>query len=634
MSPRQEPDFLYRQRGKIYERWYGTFDLETEGFGGKFLDATVCTEDGPERYRSLEDLFSRLLNPPRLSYQTNRGSTRITRRMFTWYAHNGAKYDFTYLALMIREYAVRNNVQVDTTIQGRKIIALTIPTEGGKVRLADSFPLLQSSLANAAKAYAPEYAKAGHCPDHDFTKKNVFYDPDCKTCVAYALQDAVSLFYVMKNVTALLGRVFKVMPGLTTGSTAVKAWVSMIPRGHVYYRQHKDKEAFAQSAGVGSIIYPGDTSEEWTPAEGEDLAAVTLDRGAAFAACMKQGGYPVSAGIWTDEYEETFGFWEVIAESPPGCTFPVIPYSTDKDGRIFALGKGRAFITSEQYSYALECGYKLTIVKGLVFNKLEDIFSKFIQKCEDLEYPPDGSAADPAVKAMVKNMRNSLNGKFNTKTTHERIMFGPAVDKEGELIPGAMPWVDEDGTEIPGVFVIIEESEVPYRHPDWYAITVTRQALCMIKLIRQLPPEARGKVDTDSITTRPREATRLIESGLIVMGRQYGAFKVEHGWRFLQSIGPKNYRGLDDAAGLVNYCKGISRGFLGEHRDEHRRAGLGERIQLQMPSVSSIQEMIKTGADLPATIRLRSISTPASVTAWSHDQVTKKFSPRYFLEAS
>lgn len=631
MKTQDPPNFIKRETPKLYNVQFGTWDLETVGLGGDFLDsATYTAEEGSMRFRTLADLFGHMLNPPR---QCSAKTGRPRRYQFTWYAHNGAKFDFTYIASMILDYALENNVTIEPVAQGRRIIALTIPTPAGKVRIADSFPVLQTSLAGAAKAYAPDFAKMDHCPDHDFTKDDsAVYDPACQVCVRYMLRDAESLWHVMTNFEAALHKNLGVNLRLTTGAVAMSGFQRSIPRGHVYYRQSKSKEDFMRKVGVGSLISPGCTSEVWEPEPGQEFAAVTVDRGAAFAASMLEGDYPVGTGIWRDTWDEDrFGFWEVIAETPPELEFPVIPFYTDH-GRVFGVGRHLAYITSEQYREAIAAGYRLEVIQGLVFNKLEPVFRKFIKKLEAMEYPPDGTPADPAVKAMVKNCRNSLNGKFNTNPEHESLKFGPLPRDEqtGQILDGVIPWMDDEGQPIPGGYLMTEIVEAAYIQPGWYAITTTRQAMTMRRLLMQLPKEARGKVDTDSLTTRPEHVTRLIEQGAVILGPGYGNWKVEHTWEWVQSIGPKNYRGQDTETGKINYCKGIPKRVMAKNRRAHARAGQGEQVQLRVPTLRTFQEMLKTGAETPAMTRLRSISTPASVTGWDHDPVTLEFRPRVF----
>jgi hypothetical protein len=626
----EAPNFIKRERPKLYDVHFGTWDLETMGLGGDFLDSAVYTdEEGRERYRALPDLFERMLNPPR---EVSGKTGRPRRYQFTWYAHNGARFDFTYIALMILDYANSNDVTIESVAQGTRIIALTIPTPSGKVRIADSFPALQTSLAGAAKAYAPDFSKSEHCPDHDFTKNDdVYYSPECPVCVAYMMRDAESLYHVMRNFESSLHRNLGVNLKLTTGSIAMAGFQRNIPKGHVYYRQSASKENFMRKVGVGSLISPGCTSQVWEPQNGQELAAVTVDRGAAFAASMLEGEYPVSSGIWRDTWdEERFGFWEVIAQTPKDLEFPVIPFYTDH-GRVFGFGRHLAYITSEQFREAVSAGYELEVIQGLVFNKLEPVFHNFIRKLEAMEYPPDGTPADPAVKAMVKNCRNSLNGKFNTNPDHSSLKFGPLPrDDDGKLLDGITPWMDDDGNPIPGGYLVTEIVEAAYIQPGWYAITTTRQALTMRRLLMKIPAEARGKVDTDSLTTRPEYVNRLVADGAVVLGPGYGNWKIEHGWLWVQSIGPKNYRGEDTESGKINYCKGIPRKFLAKNTTAHKRAGQGEKVQLTVPTLRTFQEMIKTGAETPAMTRLRSISTPASVTGWDHDPVTLEFRPRVF----
>src|SRR5256885_402537 len=151
------------------------------------------------------------------------------------------------------------------------------------------------------------------------------------------MRDAESLYHVMRNFETGLQEKLGVNLKLTTGAIAMAGFQRHIPKGHVYYRQSKTKEDFMRKVGVGSLISPGCTSEVWEPEHGHDLAAVTVDRGAAFAASMLEGDYPVGTGIWRDTWDpDRFGFWEVIAETPGGLEFPVIPFYTEH-GRIFGV---------------------------------------------------------------------------------------------------------------------------------------------------------------------------------------------------------------------------------------------------------------------------------------------------------
>jgi hypothetical protein len=593
--------FVYRETGKISFKEFGTFDLESIGLGGPYADGTTYSEAlGSCRHRTVNDLWRALINPPRSS-----------RKAWTWYAHAGARFDFTYIAASIVDYSRTQECTIETVQQGSKIIGLKVPTPSGIVLIYDSFPLLQCSLKAASKAYAREFEKNSHCSIHDFTKPGVYYSPECSECVEYMHQDAVSLWHVMTNVGLIVNDVFKVNPGLTTGGMAIRAWKATIPEHHAYYRQSDIKEEFLRRVGCGSLTYPG-----YTSAICRDV--VTIDRTAAFAACMLDGGYPVSPGIWTKSYVPgEFGMYQCRVSCRDDIDFPVIPaYLPDNSGRKFATGTFTSYITSEQYELALSIGYDLEVVKGLIFRRCEDVFGEFIQMCQSLETPEDGTVCDPAIKLMVKNARNSLNGKFNIRPMMERIYIG-------KPIVGAKGWIDPvTGKGMPG-YLLDEIVDAPYANPAWYALTVTRQQIAMIRLLLLLSPSERGKVDTDSLTTTIGGLAKLpvkIEPG-------YGNFKVEHEWNWLQSLGCKNYHGIEVNGNRINFCKGIPRAVMALHTQEHKEVGEGFNRQLEFESLRTLVDMFKYGGETPGIKRKRSISKPDTSTGWNWNCETKLFTP-------
>lgn len=639
---RAPPRFVYKKKPRIHDKLFGTFDIETEGLGGKYISGATYFNGVVTHHPTVEALFDFMWKVPRGI--TDRGY--LSSRTITWYAHNGAGYDFLYLAVLIRDYAYQNKYVVETVQQGQKPIQLIIPTPKGQIKLVDSYPFLDASLESASKAYAPDYSKLGHCRQHDFTRKNPgpddWYSPNCNECIKYLEQDVVSLWHTYYNARALVIKTFRIEPGLTAGSTAMKAWISMIPEGNVYYRQAPKKETFARQFTTGAFTYPGMTTELLTPEPGQEYAAVTIDRSAAFAACQYEGGYPVSAGIWTNEYDqERFGFWECEAWCPPDI-FPCVPLV--KEGRkLWSTGSGTAYVTSEQYEFCLAQGYRLQVKRGLIFTQLEDVFKAFITKCEALEYPPDGSPADPAIKALAKRMRNSLNGKFNIRSEMDRIYFGepytvtPCKAKDPatcpvehkQLIKGAKQVIDKVTLAPLPMFAIREPVDAPYAQPVWYAITVSRQQLEEHRL-RLLMGDKVFKFDTDSATSRPDVIQEMIDSGAVIIGPGYGNYKVEHSWITLQSIGPKNYMGTEVRDGKVievGNCKGIPVKTIMDNLDAQRRAADGEIVQVEFESTRTLVEMFKGNFEVPGIVRKRSISVPNSAEGWLWNPDTRQFKP-------
>jgi DNA polymerase type B, organellar and viral len=622
---RKNMRLVSRKVAKTTDILFGTFDIESYGLGGPYADgATYIPGEGVTRYPTAAELFEALMNPPR----GRRPDRKAIRTPFIWVAHNGAGYDFAYIAFMLVNYAVENEITIETVQQGTKPIELTIPTPFGQVKLRDSYPFLDASLESASKSYAPEHAKQGHCTTHDFTKNSDasnYYSPNCGVCVGYLEGDVISLWHTYNNARELVIETFGVSPGLTAGSTAMKAWQATIPEGHIYRRQHPDIEEFARNFCTGALVYPGCTSELLEPVGDEKYAAITVDRSAAFAACQKMGGYPVSAGRWTPNYvPEYFGLYECEAWCPRH-TFPMVPLVQEMGGKLWSSGGGVAFVTSEQYEACLEQGYILKVKRGVFFKETEDVFGPFLKMCEDFEYPPDGSVADPAIKALAKRMRNSLNGKFNIKPVTDRLFIGD------DFPVGCKPVLD-DLTNCHPLYTIEEETDAPYCQPVWYAITVTRQMLEEHRLRLEMPEGTVFKFDTDSATSRPEVIRNMIERGVVEIGPGYGRYKVEHNWITLQSLGPKNYMGVEDKNGVpvkVGNCKGIPVKVIKAYREGQERAANGERVELTFESTRTLIDMFKSGLANPGIVRKRSISTPESVGGWRWEKETKMFYPHH-----
>lgn len=640
--PTENRNFVYRKKPRISDKLIGTFDIETAGLGGEFISGATYIYGEVIHHNSVADMFNYMVTIDRGMTDKGYGS----KRAVYWYAHNGAGYDFLYAAVLIREYAYAHRYIVETVQQGQKPIQLDIPSTMGKVKLRDSFPFLDASLAAASAAYAPEYSKLGTCKLHNFTKENAgpgdWYDPKCIQCRAYLEMDVISLWHTMKNARQLVIDTFGIEPGLTAGSTAMRAWICMIPKDHVYYRQSTKKEEFARKFTTGAFTYPGCTTALLTPEPGQKYAAITVDRSAAFAACQYEGGYPVTAGIWTTQYDkQLFGMWEVDAWCPEDV-FPCIPL-INNGRKLWSTGRGTAYVTSEQYEFCIQQGYTFTVKRGLIFPKLEDVFTAFIRKCENLEYPPDGTPANPAIKALAKRMRNSLNGKFNIRAEMDRLYIGEpyryteckAKDPDKcrhdhkEFIEGAKQVIDPDTGDFLPMYTIRESVDAPYAQPVWYAITVSRQQLEEHRL-RIFMGDSTFKFDTDSATSRPDIIQRMVDEGIIVLGPGYGNYKIEHSWLTLQSIGPKNYMGTEEKNGKVvsvGNCKGIPTKTLKANPDAQRRAAKGERIQIEFESTRTLIEMFKNHYETPGIVRKRSLSVPNSSEGWIWIEETQEFKP-------
>src|SRR5690348_7102173 len=115
----------------------GTFDIETVGIGGEYLGGMTNSYQFEHKFhRRAGSLFRELLAYP--------GKT--------WFAHNGAAFDFTYFAAFLKDWVTAEGEgrTLETVSQGDKVIGVVLKTEGQKrkdqIVIRDSYALIPSSL--------------------------------------------------------------------------------------------------------------------------------------------------------------------------------------------------------------------------------------------------------------------------------------------------------------------------------------------------------------------------------------------------------------------------------------------------------------------------------------------------------
>lgn len=580
---------MKRTKGYRSQHDFFTFDIETIGLGGPFADAVVWTKDGGERYSTVDALFDRMLNPPRI-VRNNRAKSKAK---VTGYAHNMAGYDLCYIISLLAEYAISNGILIHTVSQGTRLIGITIPCDDGDIILQDSYRVIPLSLEKASKSFAPEYAKLSG--SIDWEKEN--YDPCNPVHVEYMMRDGEALYHTIFNYRKLMFDTFGIEPGMTAGSTAIKIFRAQIPEGEVYFRQNPEVEKWLEDAKFGGFCFPGHTYETV-----HDY--VTIDRSAAYATVMRDTPFPVRAGYRTTQFTNDYpGIWEVNVTAPE-IPVPIIPAKID--GTKWPLGKFTTKITGEEIEFARRLGYEFEIIDGIIFPECEYIFTDYINKFEELEY-----SGDAGLKEVVKLHRNAPTGKFATRTSNTELIIGDADDAN------AIPILDKStGLPLP-YFELETDVDASYIHPEWYIFITSRQRLEMFRVMMEIPSEELGKMDTDSLTMPKYRREILLSDGIITEGKGYGKYHLEHIWDELTMQGPKNYFGFDSLEDKwIDHCKGIPTKELMKARKLERETKVKEP-EISFDSVQSPKMMLRTNAAVPAINRTRKIGIPQSVTGWN-----------------
>lgn len=537
MSSRKKPMFRYVDKKKLLP--IATFDIETTLIGQgelTFLDSAVYYGGDDD-----EDYYHHARTPKALA------SYLFEHPGFRYYAHNGAGFDFSFILEAVIKETRKRGYTLDPIRQGESRLIGLIVKSGRKtiLELRDSFALIPLSLRAACEIYATTKKESIGLED------GVTYNPDNPTHRTYLHHDVRGLYEVLKTFQTLVFTLFGTPISYSAGGTAISAWRANIPDGYAYYRLNEANEYFARQGYYGGYVYPGKDIELH-----ED--AVTLDYNGAYAGMMRKG-VPCGACWRTRRYVPNRpGIYLVRATVPVDIRHTCIPYK-DKHVLRWPTGTFETTVTSLEIEFAQKHGCTFEIIEGIVFEKIEYPFNEFLDKCEKFELEDGGQN-----KATAKQMRNSLYGKFGTKSVMERTYIALDNDyPESDATQTIELLIDpKTGYPLPFLYNRVEANTSDYIMPHWAAWITASQRINLIGAMYAFDTVLYG--DTDSIVCYASDFERVAKSGAITIGSIYGTLKIEKEWDTFTSKGPKNYGGKLKSGGFHGKTKGIPRRLLKE----------------------------------------------------------------------
>lgn len=602
------------------------FDFETKGLGGEFIIAAVWTSDAQRSlFDTLDSFFEWVVLHPE----------------YRFLAHNASGYEFAYLYPYIyRYFADNDNVELIPTLQGdTRIVQLRIIithgetlTRRGKptktiIDLRDTLCLFNMSLERVAKAFCPELPKLKG--NIDFEKED--FDPTNKAHIDYVYRDCEIVVKAYERHWNDVKEVFGSPLGVTAGSTALKAFKTTIPEGHVYYRTNKDADKFIRQAYYGGWVNPGRSVGQW----GE---VGSVDVNGAYAFQMSRYAYPVGSAVATHHFDpDKIGFYHCDCVVPPSVYdtlgFNPIPRKDD-NGLCWPSGHFQTYLSTPEILYARGRGCTVNVLCGYEFSRTEKVFDGFIAKCQEME-----KVDDFKYKPTIKGIRNSGYGKFGSKEEHKTIKFSPTV------IHGMSPLVNEQtGEHIPGVYVGVESQEADYMLPHWAALITAYERLYIMEYAELCYKSGAKNVycDTDSIKCDLAVIMKLVDNKQIPVGDNYGQFKVEELCNQFLLLGGKCFYGetenpekpLMKAKGIPNrllnkkiYLDGLEaltlKSTKGDDADRKKRENA-------FVSVESVINLIKTQSVVHPVYRGRRITDIRNSYAWEF--VDYKIYPKGYME--
>lgn len=548
---------------ELKKKVISVFDIETEGLGGAFLQAAIYDGENVTFFASSQEMLDWMIAHPKVTY----------------FAHNGGNYDFHYL-LNHFHTLLTQGWNITFSHQGDKIIGATFlyqyENKKGKpcvtrFTIADSFPLLSTSLKKITKMFAPEYEK------HDIgLGRGVIYDPSNAEHREYLAYDCMGLYHALHTFRARVHDLFGADIGLTAGSTAMKCFLATLPEGYVYFRLHPDQEAFCREAYYGGYVYPGKDMLVH-----EDVTSV--DYNAAYAA-VQRNEYPVGIAIYTNTRKVgKLGIYRVNVTTPPYDTlhFPCLPVRKENK-TYWAAGTFETCVTSVEIDFAVAHGYTIDIIEGYYWKKQERVFIHFVDLCEQLELELAEN------KDVTKIMRNSLYGKFGTRTQTQHMVMTQTLEE------GMTPVIDGNtGMPVEYVALVDDIVDEPYIQPHWAAFVTAYQRLKLIEAMECIGYDHVFYGDTDSIKASKVEVERVIEQGHLVVSRRFGDVKVDGQYEQFQSFGPKNYRYIEQGKKKWR-IKGIPFSAIEQRNEQQERTG---EVKAEYFAQDPSQEVIQPSFD-------------------------------------
>jgi len=339
------------------------------------------------------------------------------------YAHNGGKFDFSFVFRELLENGYAKNFEITPIRVGARIVQIKISSfqlikgKDGKEKrklkdnwtFRDSYAILGFSLAKLTKNFDVESLKG----EFDHTKINWENWQDLKLeWSPYLENDCKGLYQVLKKFEAFIWQRTDV--GLREVMTIAQLAMRM------YRKKYLKKSIPVYKAAEEDIrkSHLGGRTEVFRM-YGENLRY--YDFNSLYPYVMKE--YPMPVGLPLKSYAfKTIDFGVAYAKitTPKNIKYPLLPFK-EKGKLIFPKGSWTGWYCSPELKKAEEIGYKIEIIYGYKFQQ-DHIFTEYITDWYNVK---EDSKKDSVPYITAKLSMNSLYGKFGQRREKESISMFP-----------------------------------------------------------------------------------------------------------------------------------------------------------------------------------------------------------------
>lgn len=340
------------------------------------------------------------------------------------YFHNLGGFDGIFLLRYFAKYD--EDYQIKTVVKNNKIYQISVygkknvhnnqndnKKKNTKIsllyNLKDSLLLLSGSLESLAMTLCPELGTKESIDHQNVRIDNL--DENKNKLLSYMKQDIYMLGGIMLKAQEIIWNQYKIdiTDCLTVSSLAMRIFRTIYYdiQSFPIHKPNRNMDTFIRRG------YYGGHAEVYKP-YGTNL--YQYDINSLYPYVMKTFDLPSGVPVWRDKLmneplTNLFGFIEAVVECPSSMNRPFLPYRKANGTLLFPTGTFVGVYYSEELLYAQKIGYKMTPVRGWLYEKKPSPFDKFISDIYEKRIEAKKNRQDSMV-FIYKLLMNSLYGRF------------------------------------------------------------------------------------------------------------------------------------------------------------------------------------------------------------------------------
>lgn len=338
-----------------------------------------------------------------------------SRSVLNVYFHNLSRFDGI---ILLKYVASKSAYKFKPLMRNNRLYELKV-YHGKRLlfRFRDSLTLLPGSLDVLAKNLCPHLGCKGSIPHENVQVSNLSQLRE--ELISYMKQDIRLLGGVMQKAQSIYYFEYKVdiVNKLTISSLALTIFRTSFydPKTFPIHIPNQNEDTFIRRA------YYGGHTDTYIP-KGENL--YYYDVNSLYPFIMKSFPMPGGKPVWLRKLEgqdidSLYGYFEAHIVCPPTIKRPFLPYrDVSSQTVLYPTGEFVGVYFSEELKYARDLGYRVTLLSGYSFQKMNSPFESFVATTYDKRLSAKRTGND-AMVYVYKLLMNSLYGRFgiNPKST-------------------------------------------------------------------------------------------------------------------------------------------------------------------------------------------------------------------------